>query len=475
MVRFVTTSRIHPNTEGKGKRSRPHLYIYVYRDQNDVSKLPFAPSSKLVMPVHSGMTTMADGHPVLFVCYGEWDSMSKTTNTTKACDIVVFFSPSMPARKKEIALYTIAEHLYSFDKYKTPSSSFPERVVYMNCNKKQRSRLSDVLHRIHVIDIVRNLQNEPSNVMTPDVFCSTVQELFNQLTTDQQKERYTISVYDESEIDAMGMHLLGAVGQGSQHPPRFMVIEYRNNPDAHDIVLAGKGITFDTGGVSLKSIEGMQHMHHDKSGAAVVAGTLLYMVTSNKRVNLVGLIPLAENAIGSKAYKPSDVIKSYSGKTVEIIDTDAEGRLILADALAYVKHYPRVSMVVDMATLTGGAERLYPGLAATYFTTNDELMSTLQKTGRKVGEKVWPMPMWDDKGALLKSDVANLKNDASSSSSAMTYMAAQFLLQFVPSHLKNKWIHMDIGKNTRREGREGIAVGSCTRLLIELLLTRVHH
>jgi leucyl aminopeptidase len=468
MIRFATTGIAHPITKGKGQ-AESQVYIYVYRHLTDLSKMPppFT-RSRADSTVHSGMTAVVDGHLVLFICYDDWASLSNA-HTTKARKLVVCFPPSMPTHEKEIAMYNVAKHLYSFDKYKTMPSR-PERVVYVHCSKKEMRRISDVLHRIQIINLVRNLENEPSNVMTPHAFCTAVREAFDELTTNEQKARYTMTIYDEGDIDGMGMHLLRAVGQGSQHPPRFMVVEYRNNPGAPDVLLAGKGITFDTGGVSLKSTERMLHMHHDKSGASVVAGTLLYMVTANKKINVVGLIPLAENAIGSKAVKPSDVIKSYSGKTVEIIDTDAEGRLVLADALAYAsKHYPRVSMVVDIATLTGGAEKLYPGLDATYFTVNEELMTTIQETGKKVGEKVWPMPAWDDKGALLKSNVANLKNDASSASSAGTYMAAQFLSQFVPSRWKRKWAHIDIGKN----GAQGVAIGSCTRLLIELLMT--HH
>jgi|YNPMSStandDraft_1061717.scaffolds.fasta_scaffold20478_2 leucyl aminopeptidase len=282
--------------------------------------------------------------------------------------------------------------------------------------------------------LARDLQNKPSNELTPQKFTEIVKEL------SKKNKNIKLKVFDFEQIKKMKMGGLEAVGKGSDNPPFFLVLEYNGNPQSKDkIVLIGKGITFDSGGISLKPAAGMWEMKGDMSGASAVVSTTFATAELNLKTNLVGLVPLAENMPSGKSMKPGDIIKTASGKSIEIDNTDAEGRLILADAIEYALRY-KPKVVIDLATLTGACVVALGQFAAGLFTRSDELANKLTEAGKITSERVWRLPLWDDYHSLIKSNFADVKNVGGRWAGAIT--AACFLEKFVDESYQ--WAHLDI-------------------------------
>ncbi|RMF75061.1 MAG: leucyl aminopeptidase family protein, partial [Alphaproteobacteria bacterium] len=258
-------------------------------------------------------------------------------------------------------------------------------------------QLAKVMH--HTFDLV----NTPSNIKTPAW-------LAEQAEAAGRRAGFRVQVYDEQAIREMGLHALMAVGQGSAYPPRFIVMEYAPAQPRKKVALVGKGITFDTGGLSIKPAQSMHLMKSDMGGAAAVIGTLEAAALLRLPVHLVGIVPAAENAVDGKSLKPGDVIRSYSGKTIEVIDTDAEGRLVLADGLAWAVDHHQPDVLVDLATLTGSCIRALGTEAAGLFSPNDALADALAAAGMATGERLWRLPLWDEYMDYLKTDVADINN-----------------------------------------------------------------
>lgn len=272
----------------------------------------------------------------------------------------------------------------------------------------------------------------------------------------------------------MGLHALLSVSAGSKNPPRFIVMEYKHPAASKTIGLVGKGVTFDTGGVSLKPSTNMHYMKSDMGGAAAVLGTMELVAKLQLPVNVVGVIPSTENSMDGLAIKPGDVIGSYSGKTIEVIDTDAEGRLILADGLTYAHRHFELDTIIDLATLTGSCVATLGYAAAGLFTSNDALAESLYKSGMTTGEKVWRLPIWDDYKDELKSDVADVKN-YHGKPIAGAIVAAKFLEVFTNNH--PAWAHLDIAGTAFADSefgsmKSGTAYG--VRLLIDWLRNQVN-
>ncbi|MEP0827249.1 MAG: leucyl aminopeptidase [bacterium] len=309
--------------------------------------------------------------------------------------------------------------------------------------------------------LARRLAAHPGNVLTPKAFASEAQSL-------AKKHSLKCTVLDEKQIREERMGALLAVAQGSEQPPRFVILEYNGGRKADKpIVLIGKGITFDTGGISLKQAADMDEMKGDMTGGAIMLAVITAASRLKLPLNLVTLVPLAENMPSGKATRPGDIVKSRKGKTIEIINTDAEGRLILADALDYAnKFHPQA--VIDIATLTGAALFVLGYAAAPVLGNNRKLMDALRAAARNSAEKVWEMPLWDEYRELMKSSIADLKN--SGGRPAGTITAAAFLENFIGDW---PWAHIDIayvdleksGQPYIPKGPTGIGV----RLLIELL------
>jgi leucyl aminopeptidase len=245
-------------------------------------------------------------------------------------------------------------------------------------------------------------------------------------------------VLDRAQLVTEGMRTLLAVAQGSAQEPRFIVLEYRGAGDAAPVVLVGKGVTFDSGGISIKPAQNMEDMKFDMSGAAAVLGTFEVLGRLKPRINVVGAIPATENLPSGTALKPGDVVRSHLGKTIEIINTDAEGRLILCDALSYVRRY-KPAAVVDAATLTGAVVVALGHAAIGMMGTDDALLTEIRDAGERAGERCWPLPLWDEYRDLLKSDVADMKN--SGGRGAGTIAGGWFLREFAEGY---PWVHLDI-------------------------------
>ncbi len=309
----------------------------------------------------------------------------------------------------------------------------------------------------------RNLQMLPGNVCTPSYLAEQAQKL-------AAAHGFKATVLDKAQIKKEGMGALLAVAQGSAEEPRFIVLEYQGGGTGAPIALIGKGVTFDSGGISIKPAANMEDMKFDKSGATAVLGAFEVLGRLKPKINVVGLIPATENLPSGTAIKPGDVVKSHLGKTIEIINTDAEGRLILCDALSYARRFKPVA-AIDAATLTG-AVVIALGHHAIGMLGNDEpLLAEVRDAGERAGERCWPLPLWDDYRELLKSDVADVKN--SGGRAAGTIAGAWFLREFVDGF---PWVHLDIAGTAYLEG-EGpshakgpTAIG--VRLFTEFLLKR---
>ncbi len=282
---------------------------------------------------------------------------------------------------------------------------------------------------------IMDLGNAPSNYKNP-------QTLADWAVASGQRFGYDVQVFDKQQLAEMGAHALLAVNKGSASPPALIVLEYKpSNATGPKVGLVGKGVTFDTGGISIKDSNNMHLMKSDMGGAAAVLGTVELAAKLQLPVHIIGVIPATENSVDGESTKPGDVIGSYAGKTIEVIDTDAEGRLILADALAYIVRNHRPDVLIDLATLTGSVIGTLGYVAAGLFTANDDLAAALLRTGEATGEKLWRLPLWDDYKDDLKSDVADVKN-YHGKPFAGAIMGAKFLEVFTDKH--PAWAHLDI-------------------------------
>jgi len=308
----------------------------------------------------------------------------------------------------------------------------------------------------------RSIQVLPGNVCTPTFVAERAREL-------AQRYGFDITVLDKAAIIQEKMGALMSVAQGSAEEPRFIAIEYKGSAAA-PVVLVGKGVTFDTGGISIKPAQNMEDMKYDMSGAAAVLGTFEMLGRLKPNIHAVGLIPSTENMPSGTAVKPGDVVTSHLGKTIEIINTDAEGRLILADALSYARRYEPAA-VVDIATLTGAVVVALGHTASGVMGSDEKLVEELRAAADRADERIWPLPLWDEYRDLMKSDIADVKNSGGRPAGSIS--AGWFLREFVEEF---PWAHLDIAGTayTDREdaGRVKGPTGVGVRLFSEFLLAR---
>ena len=292
---------------------------------------------------------------------------------------------------------------------------------------------------------ILSLVNAPSNKKMPI-------QLANWAKASGKKYGYKVQAFNKSQITKLKLDALLAVNRGSEYAPSFIVMEYKPKKvlkkGLRKIGLVGKGVTFDTGGLSIKGSANMHYMKSDMGGAAAVLGTMELAAKLQLQVHLIGIVPATDNCVDALAIKPGDVINSYSGKTIEVIDTDAEGRLILADGLAYMNKKYKPEIMIDLATLTGSAVRALGYQAGALFTNNEQLAKDLFETGESTGERLWRLPLWDAYKKDIQSDVADVKN-FSGRPIAGAISAGKFLEVFTNEH--PAWAHLDIA---------GVAFGS---------------
>ncbi|MEO8295111.1 MAG: leucyl aminopeptidase [Gemmatimonadota bacterium] len=308
----------------------------------------------------------------------------------------------------------------------------------------------------------RGLQILPGNQCTPTYLATRAEELAG-------AHGFSVTVLDRPAMEKEGMGALLAVAQGSAQEPRFIILEYKGAEGA-PVVLVGKGVTFDTGGISIKPAPNMEDMKYDMSGAAAVLGTFEMLGRLKPKLHVVGLVPSAENMPSSTAYRPGDVVRALSGKTIEIINTDAEGRLLLCDALAYARRYAP-ACALDIATLTGAIVIALGHTAIGLMGTDDALTEEVRLAGERAGERGWPLPLWDDYRDLIKSDIADVKNSGGRPAGSIS--AGWFLREFVEGF---PWVHLDIAGTayTEREAPDMVKgpTGSGVRLFSEFILSR---
>lgn len=358
---------------------------------------------------------------------------------------------------------------YKFNKHISNDNYVPfEEIIFFTDSPKYAKEISDTLKNSRIICdaviLARDLGNEPSNFLTPLKFADFVKK-------SSAKANYSVSVFDERKIKQLNMGGIIGVSQGSDNPPAFLILQYfGSNKSEKPVVLVGKGVTFDSGGISIKPAVGMETMKMDMCGSAAVVGAFEAVSRLKLKINLIGLIPVVENMPSGKAIKPGDVIKSYSGVTIEVANTDAEGRLILADALDYAANY-KPKAVIDVATLTGAAVITFGHLVAGVMGTDSGLIRKMHNAGEKTHERVWELPLYEEYEKLMTSEVADIKN-IGAPRQAGTIMGGIFLKKFVSN--KYPWAHLDIAGTAMvsTEIAEYIpkdATGFGVRLFVELL------
>ena len=357
--------------------------------------------------------------------------------------------------------------LYQFNEFKTlERDKIKEigKVILLGEKDGETKSIGEGLRMGEIISeavcLARDLVNGPSNQVTPSLLAQKAR----QIAKDYGME---IQVFDVSEAEAMGMGAFVAVAKGSQEPGKFIVLEYNKGKGLDTIALVGKGITFDSGGISIKPSENMDRMKDDMSGAAAVLATMQVAFKLQLPLHLVGIMPATENLPSGKAYKPGDILKTLSGQTVEVISTDAEGRLILSDALTYSLRY-QPKAIVDLATLTGACVIALGNDVIGLFGNDESLLKRIEEASGKTGEKVWRMPLLDEYFDHLKSDAADFRNVGTRIAGAI--IGGIFLSKFVE---KIPWVHLDIAgpasidKERPYIPRGGTGVG--VRLLVQLI------
>ncbi|WP_108721966.1 leucyl aminopeptidase [Paenibacillus ihuae] len=311
-------------------------------------------------------------------------------------------------------------------------------------------------------NLARDLTNLPGNLLTPSTLAAAAIEV-------AERHGLPAEVLDEREIEQKGMGGLLAVGKGSVHPPRMIAIRYQGTGDWENVVgIVGKGITFDTGGISLKRAPGMEDMISDMGGAAAVLGVIDALGRLRPRINVVMVIPAAENMPSAAAFKPGDVITSLSGRTVEVLNTDAEGRIVLGDALTYAMEWG-AERIIDVATLTGAVLSILGDIATGAVTNDEPFLQELLAASRLSGEKIWPLPVYPEFREMLRSEVADIRNAAGRFGGATT--AGLFIGEFAEGR---PWIHLDIAGTAFLSKERGVnakgATGVMVRTLLEYLL-----
>jgi leucyl aminopeptidase len=336
-------------------------------------------------------------------------------------------------RAAEIAL-GIALRAYDFTAYRTAEAKLPGAVTLMvSAPDAVAAQAAPRLALAEGVFFTRDLTNEPANVLTPQEFANRLVAL-----RDLGLE---VEVLEEPAMRALGMNALLGVGQGSVNRPKIVVMQWKGGvPDAAPLAVIGKGVTFDTGGISIKPAAGMEDMTGDMGGAGVVAGLMRTLARRKARANVVGLVGLVENMPDGNAQRPGDVVKSMKGDTIEVINTDAEGRLVLADVMWYAQERFNPKGMIDLATLTGAMVVALGHENTGVFANDDALCGALLKAAKAEGEGAWRMPMGEAYDALLKSRIADMKNVTGREGGAIT--AAQFLQRFVRPGVP--WCHLDI-------------------------------
>jgi len=354
--------------------------------------------------------------------------------------------------------------LYTFRKHTTrePEHGEIEELLIAERDGSKHAALEQGVRRGRILaeatNHARDMINEPANYMTPSDMAEVARSV-------AAKYGLECSVLEREEMQNLGMGALLGVAQGSRQPPKFIIISYRGGDSAKTTLgLVGKGLTFDSGGISIKPSESMDEMKGDMAGGAAVIAAMRAIAEFKAKINVTGLIPATENLPGGAALKPGDVLKAMNGKTIEVVNTDAEGRLILADALCYARKLG-LSPLVDVATLTGACHVALGDVCTGAFGNNQETITRVIKAGEESGEKIWQLPMFDEYKEQNKSDVADIKNSGGRWGGAIT--AAQFLAEFSQD---TPWTHLDIAGTSFSSKERAYTLKGATGVAVRTLV-----
>lgn len=371
---------------------------------------------------------------------------------------------SLPSRELSAFFEGIFLGNYSFEYFKKESTVKKIILMVESENINLKNEIEKIQKTCSIVNYARELGQLPGNVINPPSLADICLDL-------AKKYNFKVKVLDEKELEQIGAEAILSVGKGSASQPRMIVLEYiADKPTIEKpIVLVGKAITFDTGGYSIKTVDGIKGMKFDKMGGITVLATILAASILGISKNIVGIICAAENMISHEAYRPDDIIKTLSGKTVEILSTDAEGRLVLADGLTYAQRNFQPQCIIDFATLTGGIVTALGKIRAGLFSNNSDLSDQLFKSGETTFERLWPMPLDDDYFEFIKGDDADLKN--SGGREGHPIMGGIFLKQFIETDVP--WAHIDIAgaaistkaENYQPKGANGFGI----RLMLDYL------
>lgn len=395
----------------------------------------------------------------------------KTLNETGSFDGTLFLTETSVKRRSvgwriRQAAIVAQETVYRFDQFKSKKDEVRRPLRKLTFAVERRNELAPAEEALaqglaiaEGMALAKNLGNLPGNICTPTYLAETAQRI----AADHQLE---CQVLERAEMEVLGMHSLLSVARGSHQPPKLIVLQYKGGKEEKPLVLVGKGVTFDTGGISLKPAAEMDEMKYDMCGAASVLGTIKAVASMQLPINLTVIVPATENMPGGAATRPGDIVTSMSGQTIEILNTDAEGRLILCDALTYAERFDPAT-VIDVATLTGACVVALGSITTGLFANNDGLARELVNAGDEAHDRAWQMPLWDDYQDLLKSPFADMGNIGGRTAGAIT--AACFLSRFTK---KYEWAHLDIAGTAWKSGADKGATGRPVPLLANYLLRR---
>lgn len=396
----------------------------------------------------------------------------KTLNETGAFD-ASFFLTELAVKKRSLAwrvrqtTIIALDATYKFDQFKSKKDEVrrPLRKLTLGVERRNELTLSDeaLNQGIAIAEgmaLAKTLGNLPPNICHPTYLAEQAQAMAKEFSLGCE-------ILETAEMETLGMHSLLAVARGAHQPPKLIVLTYKGSKASEKpVVLVGKGVTFDTGGISLKPAAEMDEMKYDMCGAAGVLGTMQAVARMQLPINLIVIVPATENMPGGNATRPGDIVTSMSGQTIEILNTDAEGRLILCDALTYAERF-EPDTVIDVATLTGACVVALGGVASGLFANKDSLARDLLDAGDEAHDRAWHMPLWDDYQELLKSPFADMGNIGGRWGGAIT--AACFLSRFTK---KYDWAHLDIAGTAWKSGADKGATGRPVPLLTHYLMQR---
>jgi leucyl aminopeptidase len=373
-------------------------------------------------------------------------SSSSIINNLRACKHVFFIMMRTLPKYKQVVLFHVFQHLLHVPPTLDHTLSAATNTKFYIVDHSPS--YTDAIRQIYAAHIARTIATIPANQAAPSDLAHYIANLFKGFNKEVR-----IRIFDHTKIRQLGLNLVYAVGKGSANPPHFVVIEkLPRKSDPVDICLVGKGVVFDSGGYQLKRSSHMESMKTDKTGAGMTVGLMQYIMThpnAFQQTNVLAVIPIVENLISGTATMFGDVVRAYNGKTVEITDPDAEGRLVLADAFAYAGKKYKPKYVLDFATLTGWAHELHCDDHFAYFTLNEQLSQLVNTISTDMAERAIRIPPWKEYQTHLKSNIADFTNSGSEGCpNADGLMASLFMMQFLPKQCRQNWIHFDVAPTT---------------------------